>query len=479
MNHSRLGDLIDGIEFKPATGGNRGKICYLWKEGKQCSVTISKVGMFGSSPFNDIIHMNSDSHMIVINDAGTNRYIFKVTPNTNIRTNQIIDKESDHSVFEIQTEDIDDSNVKFVYGAKEEAIEIYHFGNNWWHLSYKIIIKGSKSKPVIKHNGKTTPFSELMRGAALVSLTTSSLVPFYDGFRWIGNEKTYATSTPVCLCNVPTIGDRREGYWTIKGKEGIDHLIITKPFISHLKSKKLTLNVVNDVSKREEEYDEMWSLQVRKKGDIYSFEYPRFDLRLYDIDVIVNEKGTVLFDLTNPLSLVNDLDLVNRYSSIQVLRLGGDLKGLKSKDGSDYVFINPTAHEDNGSSNQQWSLVDLGDGTNALVFDTVKHKDKTVTYQATDDADSSELGSFILILSFEVTSSRYESTRISHVDRLVCQFAGGIQRDLDLSELVLGGGAKELNEECAKLDIGELQNAEYPNDYPATSLCKEKCNRIG
>ncbi|XP_057295495.1 uncharacterized protein LOC130623965 [Hydractinia symbiolongicarpus] len=468
---------INGLEYTAVSESNngRGEICYVWKNNqKSCSIVVSTVAMFGSSPFNDKIYLNAVHNLMVVNDEGNNEYIFELEAGQQFRSYQLIDKQSQPSTFRIRAE----FEVAVVYIAKDETFECYLTGHRgrFNQLVLKIVYKGSNNIPIIhvpdyRHGAeigsmRQVPFDNIKRGRGVLSSRVNHLL-LTDNYKFNENsESTGNNPKAVCLCNVPS-GSRSEGYWNIKMGNGIDYLLVHEALITDAETNGYSIKVVFDVVRKSgSNLHYGWTLQVRKTNDLTDADYPRYDVSLHNVEIIKRDDGLVLVDLTDTMSLTNSVDLVRRYRNMKRYQLGDVYTRDNEGDKDDYVLIQASSGSDTSR------VVDLGVGTNTVVIDTTSMMDD-LGYHII----RTELGDGIYLKEMVMTykRGRWQTVKIRNADRFVCQFAGGIQRDLPFFQSGhVTDGERKFKDDCESIDISPYNSKQHVGDNELPT-CSSTC----
>ena len=121
----RIRRELVGVSYFASYEGGRGKVCYRWTGGSTtCPINVSPVAIYASSPFNDVIHLNSKNHMLVINDWGFNTYVLEVKSSNSRRSFQIVDKIKRRGA-KINIVSDESNDIIVAHSEKDEMYEVY------------------------------------------------------------------------------------------------------------------------------------------------------------------------------------------------------------------------------------------------------------------------------------------------------------------------------------------------------------------
>lgn len=475
----RLKKHITGIEYNKTNSndkGGRGSICYKWTTGETtCPIVTSSAAIFGCSPFNDVIRVRDTDQMIIMNEKGRNRYEFEL--HDAITQVHIIDKSKQSATLRFNAPYL----IKIIFVEREEAFEVYKKESSRYEFKLKVIFKGSKNKPTIEipdrtysYNSrieqkfgpdvkyyKTISFKDIEKGRDGLS-SIASVETIINSFNFKSNAEV-KSNRPRTICACPPKKDEQnkdanQGYFKIKAGANVDTLIISQFFIDYLLKEELTANLVYEKRQRSGSsgWTNGWSLQIRHKNDMYQPQYPRYDVSLDGIEVIKTDTNKVLFDLSDPSPLEHSIDLIDCYNKQPALfSLIRKIDNSEDSSNDDYVII----RADLESPQLQFINLNLSSGLNSIVCDISELPNKKINFKMSKD--QSDLKESALANSLQISIGDRQSN-VSNVDRLVCQFRGGLQRDI-LSESKRAGfwsdEPKNLYDECMKLDVKALRES--------------------
>lgn len=417
----RIRRELVGVSFFASYEGGRGKVCYRWEGGSTtCPINVSPVAIYGSSPFNDVIHLNSNKHMLVINDWGENTYVLEVKSSNSRRSFQIVDKIKRKGA-KIKIVSDEPNDIIVAHSEKDEMYEVYQktLVNNRDSYKLKIILKykGSKNIPsvVIKN-------SEIQQSSMPKSITEKTKrfteVTMFDetSFTFIANGKPKNDGPKsVCICT-PDI-DYEEAYWNLKLTSNIDKLIISNQLLKSMQT--LSVKLIYD---KISEDNFGWVMKIREKSDLVERGNKRAEVRLDNsVELLVTTDNKVLADLTDPHALVNEINLEERINAIYSFT---EINQRVAHDGDDIIMF-----DSNVEGTTFTGTINLGTGLNVLVYDYISQAPNLVFAIQDKVLGQTVDGKSIKTREVKIGTSS-SIVRIENVDRLLCQFKGGIQREL-------------------------------------------------
>ena len=139
------------------------------------------------------------------------------------------------------------------------------------------------------------------------------------------------------------------------------------------------------------------------------------------VELLVTTDNKVLADLTDPHTLVNEINLEERINAIYSFT---EINQRVAHDGDDIIMF-----DSNVEGTTFTGTINLGTGLNVLVYDYISQAPNLVFAIQDKVLGQTVDGKSIKTREVKIGTSS-SIVRIENVDRLLCQFKGGIQREL-------------------------------------------------
>ena len=414
-------------------------------------------------------------------DSQPNEYHITVRPRGLILNYQIIDKSTRPSKIHIITEFL----MKIVFIEKTQTFEIYSRpGPGLAFLRLRIQWQGSKKLPLFYKHVYEEPveqirLSNIVRTRPSLShgQTPEDVDKAYDVLK-----NAVTSSNALCLC--PTGVRPIEGYFTLAMGTGLDHLIIADDLISRATDRSISVKLIKDKVSANKFG---WNLKIRKSNDIEGTQEPRRDVLLVGIEIVRKQNGQILFDLTDRNALTGEVDLIRKANSFRRFTFKeninvvdeGELDTLSltsGADGDDYLYLDPVPLPTGLNYAGKQITVDLGQGTNVVIIDVEKVQKKltelsaTLVYSLRSKTFDGDSGTFLRLGYTHGSSMTW--TDVLYVDKVVCQFPGGYQRDAPIFLQEGRGIDRNPIDDCNDVDKSDMEGGATPGNLDCSTECR-------